>query len=111
MANQLTFDLALPPPTYAREDFIVAQGNREALAWVDRWPDWPAPALALSGPAGCGKTHLGCIWAARANAKLIDGSELDGKSVPDLTTMADSSPAIVIEHADRAPERALFHLS
>ena len=58
MASQLTFDLALPPPTYAREDFVVADGNREALAWIDRWPDWPAPALALSGPAGSGKTHL-----------------------------------------------------
>ena len=42
-----------------REDFVVAAGNREALAWIDRWPDWPAPALALGGPPGCGKTHLG----------------------------------------------------
>ncbi|NDH63606.1 MAG: DNA replication protein, partial [Alphaproteobacteria bacterium] len=58
MPNQLTFDLALPPPTYSREDFVAAGGNREALAWIDRWPDWPAPALALSGPVGCGKTHL-----------------------------------------------------
>ena len=33
MARQLTFDLALPPPTYDREDFVVADGNREALAW------------------------------------------------------------------------------
>ena len=69
MASQLTFDLALPPPTYAREDFVVADGNREALAWIDRWPDWPAPALALGGPPGCGKTHLARIWAARAGAR------------------------------------------
>src|SRR5512143_963043 len=110
MANQLTFDLALPPPTYAREDFVVAPGNREALAWIDRWPDWPAPALALSGPAGCGKTHLGRIWAARAGAKLLDGPELDGKSVADLAALAASSAAILIDHAERAPERALFHL-
>ena len=38
MPNQLTFDLALPPPTYSREDFVAAGGNREALAWIDRWP-------------------------------------------------------------------------
>src|SRR5205809_5405273 len=63
MVKQLTFELALPPPTFAREDFVVGDGNREALAWLDRWPDWPAPALALSGPAGSGKTHLGRIWA------------------------------------------------
>ncbi|TAJ89348.1 DnaA/Hda family protein [Reyranella sp.] len=110
MANQLTFDLALPPPTYAREDFVVADGNREALAWIDRWPDWPAPALALNGPTGCGKTHLGRIWAAQSGAVVIEGTDLDGKSVADLTDLAAASPAIVIEEAQRAPERALFHL-
>ena len=91
MANQLTFDLTLPPPTYAREDFVTASGNREALAWIDRWPDWPAPALALGGPAGCGKTHLGRIWAARAGATSIDGTALEGKSIP-----PDAMPVAVI---------------
>ncbi|WP_020696311.1 DnaA ATPase domain-containing protein [Reyranella massiliensis] len=110
MANQLTFDLALPPPTYAREDFVVADGNREALAWIDRWPDWPAPALSLSGPTGCGKTHLGRIWAVQSGAVAMEGTDLDGKSVADLTELAAASPAIVIEEAQRAPERALFHL-
>ena len=110
MPNQLTLDLALPPPTYAREDFVVASGNREALAWIDRWPDWPAPALALSGPSGCGKSHLARIWAARADARVVEGCDLDGKSVADLADMAAESPAIVVEDADRAPERALFHL-
>lgn len=110
MPNQLTFDLALPPPTYSREDFVAAGGNREALAWIDRWPDWPAPALALSGPVGCGKTHLARIWAARAGAVAIEGRDLEGKSVADLSDMAAASPAIVVEGADHAPERALFHL-
>lgn len=110
MARQLTLDLALPPPTYAREDFVVADGNREALAWIDRWPDWPAPALALSGPAGCGKTHLGRIWAARSGALVLAGRDLDGKSVADLTELAASQPTIVIEGAEQAPERGLFHL-
>lgn len=110
MANQLTLDLALPPPTYAREDFVVADGNREALAWIDRWPDWPAPALALSGPTGCGKTHLGRIWAARSDATVMAGRDLDGRDVADLTDLATASRAIVLEEADRAPERALFHL-
>ena len=110
MPSQLTFDLALPPPTYAREDFVVAPGNREALAWLDRWPDWPAPALALSGPAGSGKTHLGRIWAARASALVVEGADLKDKSVPDLAALSTEFAAILIEHADKAPERALFHL-
>lgn len=110
MGNQLTLDLALPPPTYAREDFVVADGNREALAWIDRWPDWPAPALSLSGPSGCGKTHLGRIWAARSGATVMTGRELEGRDVADLTDLAAASRAIMIDEAERAPERGLFHL-
>jgi chromosomal replication initiation ATPase DnaA len=110
MVKQLTFDLALPPPTFAREDFVVSDANREALAWLDRWPDWPAPALALNGPAGSGKTHLARIWAARASAAVLDARDLEGKSVADLTELAQAHAAILIDHADQAPERALFHL-
>jgi chromosomal replication initiation ATPase DnaA len=110
MARQLTFDLALPPPTWRREDFIVADGNREALAWLDRWPDWPAPALALGGPPGCGKTHLAHIWAARADAPILQPAALEDKSIADLAELAAQSPALAIEEAERAPERALLHL-
>ena len=110
MANQLIFDLTLPAPTYAREDFVVAAGNREAVAWIDRWPDWPAPALAVGGPAGCGKTHLGRIWAARAQAAIVEGPDLDGKTVADLVALVEVSRALVVERAERTPERALFHL-
>src|SRR5260221_13702471 len=110
MPNQLTFDLALPPPTYAREDFVVADGNREALAWLDRWPDWPAPALALSGSPGSGKTHLGRIWAARAKAALRTGADFEAKSIADLAALTEAHAAVLVDDADRAPDRALFHL-
>lgn len=110
MARQLTLDLALPPPTYAREDFVVAPGNREALAWIDRWPDWPAPALSLGGPPGSGKTHLAHIWARQAGASVVEGRALEGKSVADLAELVVASPTLVVEAADQSPERALFHL-
>lgn len=110
MPNQLTLDLLLPPPTYAREDFVIADGNGEALAWIDRWPDWPAPALSLSGPSGCGKTHLGRIWSARSGAIVMAGADLRDMNVADLADLAAARPAVVIEQADRAPERGLFHL-
>jgi chromosomal replication initiation ATPase DnaA len=110
MVRQLTLDLALPPPTYARADFVLSEGNREALAWIDRWPEWPAPALTLHGAPGSGKTHLGHIWAAQAKALVLDGADLDGKNVADLTALSEAHPALLIDRAERAPERALFHL-
>ena len=110
VSSQLTLDLALPPPTYTREEFVVGNGNREALAWIDRWPDWPAPVLALSGPAGAGKTHLGRIWATRTGAIVMTGADFADKSLADLTALAGAHAAIVIERADAASERALFHL-
>lgn len=57
------------------EDFMPAPSNQEALAWIDRWPDWPAPALVLHGPPGAGKTHLATIWAARCRGLHL-GAEL-----------------------------------
>jgi chromosomal replication initiation ATPase DnaA len=58
------------------EDFLPAACNREALAWLERWPDWPAPALVLHGPPGCGKSHLARIWVARSGARWLDPAAL-----------------------------------
>jgi chromosomal replication initiation ATPase DnaA len=65
-----------PASRMTRDDFIVAPGNMHALTFLDAWPDWAAPAAALHGPSASGKTHLARIWAARANAALIDAREL-----------------------------------
>jgi len=95
-----------------REDFLVAPGNEEAVAWLDRWPDWPAPALLLHGPAGCGKSHLAQVFAASSGARVIKGT-------PGLVlhppAVLDGVQAVVIDDADRAleagvAEGSLFHL-
>ena len=57
------------------EDFMPAVSNQDALAWIGRWPDWPAPALVLHGPAGAGKSHLAAIWIARCDGLYL-ASEL-----------------------------------
>lgn len=61
--------------SFAREDFMVSGCNREALAWIDRWPQWPAPFLIVHGPAGSGKSHLSAIWSAQANMDAIDDAD------------------------------------
>ncbi len=53
---------------------MPAPCNREALAWLARWPDWPAPALVLHGPPGCGKSHLARIWVRRTGGRWLDGA-------------------------------------
>ncbi|HEX4862377.1 MAG TPA: hypothetical protein VFV07_14165 [Rhizomicrobium sp.] len=79
-------------PALGREDFIVGDGNREAIAFIDSWPDWPAPVAALHGPAGSGKSHLGAIWAGRAGAAIVEASKLDD---------AGAAP-LVVENVDAA---------
>jgi chromosomal replication initiation ATPase DnaA len=65
--------LAFPhQPATGAEDFMPAPCNREALAWLARWPDWPAPALVLHGPPGCGKSHLARIWAMRTGGRWLE---------------------------------------
>lgn len=105
-ARQLVFDLATRP-AYGREDFLVAPCNGEALAWLDRWPDWPQHALVLAGPEGCGKTHLAHVWQARSGARLLAAEELSEADLGHLPVQA-----LIVEDADRAkaPERALLHL-
>jgi DnaA regulatory inactivator Hda len=106
-ARQIPLDLAFRP-ALGREDFFVAPGNREAVAWIDRWPSWPGHALALFGPAGCGKSHLAQVFTARTQARVISGAALLGADVGDL---AHTCKAVVIEDADRGvDEAALFHL-
>jgi len=96
-------------PAYGAEDFLVAGPNRAAVLWLDRWPDWPAPALALYGPAGSGKTHLVQVFRARTGASAIVPAAL-GRA---LERASQEPPrALAIDDADGAPldEAAFLHL-
>jgi DnaA regulatory inactivator Hda len=94
------------------EDFLVAPGNRHAVDWIDRWPDWPFTVLVMVGPPGCGKTHLAALWRARTGAASIDLGTTGLEQTAALT--ADGGP-ILIEDCDRATtdpaaERRLLQL-
>ena len=55
--------------SFAREDFLEGPSNAAALALIERWPDWPDRVVALVGPEGSGKSHLGAIWAERVGGR------------------------------------------
>jgi chromosomal replication initiation ATPase DnaA len=104
--SQLALDLA-GEPAFTAEDFLISPCNAAAQGWVVRWPAWPAFALALSGPAGSGKTHLAHIFAARSGSLILAAGDLSQDSVADLA----ESDGVVVEDADLGvDETALFHL-
>lgn len=105
--TQLTLAFA-HPPQYGRESFLPGGSNRAALALLDRWPEWPAPVVVLSGPAGSGKTHLAHIWAAQAGAGLLRAENLGHANAPGM--VAGSGLAVDDVRPGDVPEPALFHL-
>ncbi len=106
-ARQLTLDWP-HDPSYAREDFLEAPGNAEALRAILAWPNWAGRMLMLVGPSGSGKSHLGAIWARAAAARGVAAEALASAPLIELA----SAKALLIEDADRvgASEAALFHL-
>jgi DnaA regulatory inactivator Hda len=103
--TQLTFDLGHRPALGA-EDFLIAPSNAEAVAWLDRWPDWPAAALVVWGPEGSGKSHLAHVFAERSRALAVTPGELTIERVGALA----ASPAVMVDDAHEAAELPLFHL-
>jgi chromosomal replication initiation ATPase DnaA len=105
--RQLTLDWP-HDPSYAREDFLEAPGNAEALRAILSWPNWAARMLMLVGPDGSGKSHLGAIWARTAGARIVAAETLPREPLVELA----AARAMLIEDADRigAHETALFHL-
>jgi len=98
--SQYALNLTLPP-VFSADNFFVSGCNREAYQWITAWPEWPAHALLLTGPKGSGKTHLGHIWAGRAEARqwsVTNGqlSEKNNLLIEDIEKIRD--------------ERALLHL-
>ena len=100
-------------PSLAGEDFLAAPSNAEALAWIERWPDWPGPVVAVWGPPACGKTHLARLFEANG-ASLITSC---GLAAADPVELAAAGAPLILEDAEKALrvggeslEETLFHL-
>lgn len=104
-ARQLVLDLP-HRPALGRGDFLVAPCNEAAVAWIDRWPDWPAPGLALSGPPGSGKSHLAAVWQARSGAVAVSPAALAQGRIEARYAVFEEAGRL----SERAAAEALFHL-
>ncbi|QBF32840.1 DnaA ATPase domain-containing protein [Thalassococcus sp. S3] len=109
MSKQTSFDLS-GAPALAREDFFVSPCNAVAVAMIDAPQTWPSGKLALTGPAGSGKTHLAQIWATENNARLLPATNL---TEGDISYLAQGSVAVEDVPAlsdDLSAQKMLFHL-
>lgn len=109
--RQIPLDLGCRS-AYAREDFLIGPGNREAVGWIDRWPEWGAPALILCGPAASGKSHLAAVWKDKTGAAMVRPEMLVESSADKIAALGDT---VVIDGidlwlGDRSAEETLFHL-
>ena len=109
---QLALDLG-HRPAQGRDDFLIAQPNAVAVAWIDRWPDWPGTGVALFGPAGCGKSHLAQVWRAASGALELDPAALSETALPEV--LGDAR-AVLLDGlddalaADPVRQEAVLHL-
>lgn len=105
-SRQLVFEMP-HRPALGVEDFLVSDSNAEAVALVDRWPDWPVGAAVIAGPAGSGKSHLANVWRAKTGAHIFEASDITSQRVPELAELG----RLVIENTKAGgDEQALFHL-
>ena len=107
LPRQLTLDWP-HQPSFAREDFIAAPSNREALRVIEQWPNWAGHMLLLVGPEGAGKSHLASLWAETAGAIVVRGEALAAAGIE----VGVQCSALLIEDADRTDHALdiLFHL-
>jgi len=105
--RQLTFRWP-HSPSFAREDFLPAPSNVDALTAIEQWPNWASRMLMLVGPEGAGKSHLGAIWARTAGAVTVGGQRWDEQNLK----ACDQAEAVLIDEADGATcaEALFFHL-
>jgi chromosomal replication initiation ATPase DnaA len=106
---QLVFDL-VPRAAHGRENFLVSDCNRDAVTWIDRWPEWPVKTTGLNvyGPAASGKTHLAAVWRARSQALRLDRPIEKVDQVPSI--LGDARDVVIDDLDAGWPGEPLLHL-
>ena len=106
ISKQLILDLRTLP-SMGRKDYYVSKSNEDAVAWIDKWPGWPAFGLVVVGPSGAGKTHLASVLKHFSNGILVKNSDIGEKNILELS----SNNCLILEDIDvNLSEANLLHL-
>jgi DnaA regulatory inactivator Hda len=112
MAEQLVFDLPQRAAT-GRAAFLISDSNREAVALIDGFADWPAPVQWIYGPSGAGKSHLAAVLSHQCAALTIDAAALPQGEIARVLDGSHKPDAVIVDRLDTltaAGEEVLFHL-
>jgi chromosomal replication initiation ATPase DnaA len=118
MSRQIALGLEFRPALGA-DDFLVGASNRDAVAWLDAWPNWPERCLVIYGPPASGKSHLVEVWRRASGARLLQAAAIAPESVATLAgTLAAPLVDCSVAVEDMGPgrdeggvdERAVLHL-
>lgn len=63
--------------SYSASDFMPLSCNEQAMIWIDKYPDWPYPAIIIYGEKGSGKTHLLNLWNQQSSTGDVFIDDVD----------------------------------
>jgi chromosomal replication initiation ATPase DnaA len=103
-ADQMRLPLQRDLPEGA-EGFVVSDCNRAAVEALADWPNLIGGVMAICGPAGCGKSRLGQIWAERVGAVAIQGAE-----AALIDPLGLEGRPVLLDPARDVDDETLFHM-
>ena len=62
-------------PSLKRHDFIIGRSNKEAIRWIDKYPNWKQEGLIIIGPKFSGKSHLVSVLQLKSNMQLKNADD------------------------------------
>ena len=94
-------------PSMGREEYIVSSINKDAVIWLDVWPNWPSLGFIVCGPTGSGKSHLASALQTLSNGFIIEAKNLEESK---LETLSENKCLIIEDIHKIKSEKLLLHI-
>lgn len=85
-----------------QDELIYGSCNADAVAWLERFPDWPLPFFYIVGDEKSGKSTLARLYAQKTGGILFHPQSV-------LEETPENS-AVIVDDAECIDEETLFHL-